>query len=401
MKNIKGPKSALSNFIEEHGIKVNKKDNINEQTIIKKQHNKNFIKHKKPKFEKTSEIGTLKFGELTLQDIIIKKIIKNIENHNLNDDQFELISSYLSRKRLFNLNFFKYFIKNCKKKLIIYDCSMIENDDFNIINSDIIHLELHQCGQLSNYKLAEILSKFTNLKILRITGGYLITEINLPKNIDILDLSNCNRLNNNIIKEINSKYKKLDELRLSYCYKITDQIKLKVDVINLYLDETRITEKFYKKKDLKILSIDRCINIDKLICKYDNLEILSADGITTLNNIHAKKLKCLNASNCFGLIKWIKKSDNILFEKLDISFLSFNSYDFLFNCRNLKELNLSWCDNITDELITNIIYKTNISKLTLFGCFNLTSKVAKLSYEKKDKITVIGNPSETKFLVNS
>lgn len=399
MKNVKGPKSALSNFIEEHGIKVNKKDNVDERPTIKKTVTKNVVKKKKLKFEKTSELGILKFTESSLQDLIIKKIIADIEKYDLNDDQMQLVSSYLSKKRLFNLMFFNYFIKNCRKKIIIYDCSMIRNDEFNIINPNIVHLELHQCGQLTNNKLNEILQNFTNLEVLCITGGYLITEINLPKSLYRLDLSNCNRLNNSIINEINLKYKKLDELRLSYCYKITDKIKLKIDVERLYLDETRITEKFYKKKALKVLSIDRCINIDNLISKYDRLEILSVNGIKTLNNIKAKNVKKLIASNCFNLIKWIQ--NNICFEMLDISFLNFDSYDFLFKCNNLKELNLSWCDNITDELITDIIYKSNVDKLILFGCFNLTPNIAKLSYDNKDKITIIGNPSETKYLVNN
>ncbi|WUR04040.1 F-box LRR-repeat protein [Vairimorpha necatrix] len=243
-----------------------------------------------------------------------------------------------------------------------------------------------------------------NLEILRITGAYLLTEINLPSKLKILDLSNCNRLTNSIIQELNRKYKTLEELKLSYCYKISHEVKLKTHVKRLFLEETRIHENFYHVQNLTALSLKNCVLIDSLCEKYANLEYLDLENITTIKNINVgNKLKHLNIQRCYNLVGWIKENKSKLtnLEYLNISYLEIKDMDFLVELKNLKEINLSWCDNVTDNLLIELIKNTNIEKISVFGCFNLTLESVKISYKFKDKVLVLGNHAETKFLIQN
>ena len=319
MASIKGPKSALSDFIEEHGIKINYLDKRNSEDVMPTIDRKRKLVKKTNKKIKPFEFSSKDLHNVSLQNILISRILKNINSFTLNDSHLEMISSYLSKHRMFNVFYFNSLVNLCKNKLIIYDCSNIKDEEFIISNHNLTCLELYQCGQLTNSTLNDILKQQNNLKELRITGGYLITEILLPSKLYILDLSNCNRLSNSIIVEINKKYKKLDELKLSYCYKITDDVKLKTSVKRLFVEETRISENFYLKKEIQSLSFKNCCLINSLDKNYNNLEYLNLANITTINNIKiGNKLKSLDISKCYSLKKWFFENIYKLINLLNI-----------------------------------------------------------------------------------
>jgi hypothetical protein len=403
MVSVKGPRSALTDFIEQHGIKIDKQQlQLNKETTIKNIR-KVQPRQKRAKKSKPFELSNSENNQKSLQNILVENILCNLDEYELEDKHLEMISLYLSQYRKFNLDYFRFIVEKSKKALTIYDCSMIKDSDFIINNMNLTTLELHQCGQLSNYRCNEILSNLKNLEILRITGGYLLTEINLPEKLKILDLSNCNRISNSIITEINRKYKTLDELRLSYCYKITDCIKLKTLITYLYLEETLISENFYNVKNIRTLSVKNCQNINELKKNYKLIEYLNIENITPATDIKiGPKIKHLNLQRCYRLNKWIENSSRLKnIEYLNISYLKFDSFDFIYKLTNLKELDLSWCEGVSDTLIIDLIEKTKIEKIYVFGCFNLTSKLAEKSYECKNTISVVGNHAETKYLIEN
>ena len=68
---------------------------------------------------------------------------------------------------------------------------------------------------------------------------------------------------------------------------------------------------------------------------------------------------------------------------------------------SIKELDISWCSNITDEIVISLMEKTKIEKIYVFGCFNLTDITAKFSYKYKDTVTIVGNHAETRYLIQN
>lgn len=83
--------------------------------------------------------------------------------------------------------------------MVCYDCSMISNFK---IDKDLKHLELHYCGQLSDYELNKIIEFNKKLKSLIITGAFLIENINFAKTnkYEEVNVSNCARLGDFLFK---------------------------------------------------------------------------------------------------------------------------------------------------------------------------------------------------------
>ncbi|EOB14890.1 hypothetical protein NBO_13g0067 [Nosema bombycis CQ1] len=405
MASIKGPRSALTDFIEENNIKIRPNGFINDNLLLEKpvkpvEQRKKRVKRVKKQMP--VELVNLDTINKTDKDIKVEEILENLENINyLEDDQLRDISSYLSRHRIYNRNFIAKIIKLSSDNLVIYDCSDIKDEDY-IINKNLKVLELYQCGQLTSSRINKILKAQKKLEVLRLTGGYLVTELELPKSLKVLDLTNCSRLDDRIITEINRKYKTLEELRLSFCYKINGNIQLKIPVNKLFLCETKITEDFIcnipKIDQVKALSLNKCPLVNNLPIEFKSIEYLDIEGLTELKNLNiCSKLKILNCKQCFNLpLELLSYFESL--EILNISYLQFD-FDTISYFTFLKELDISWCPSVFDNLIFEILDKFNLEKMYVFGCFGLSPKMSEDSWNNNRRTKVLGNPAETKFLI--
>lgn len=393
MKSIKGPRSALTDFIEEAGIKISAKK---EAKIIEEVKTTN-LKPKQPKKIKLSkpvELINYKSEQVLAEEETIKSYLDSLNDINLDDQELFKLSRYLSKNRMINDFYFDYLCKNSFNNLIIHDCSKIKDEDFLKIKNLKI-LELHQCGQLTQNTLNKILENCDRLEVLRITGAYLIENFNIPKNIKILDLSYCSRLKNDFIDFIN-KNGNLEELRLSYCYGLSKDAKLLINVERLFICETLLTLSFIYNFDiLTHLSVKRCPNINSLP-KLDKIIYLDVEGIVTLESLElSENVEYLNISYCQNL----KNISYPNLKYLNISYINMDNYDNIFNSKSLEVLDCSWNQNLNDELFKKLIENLSLKKFFVFGCFGLTKLSSEYAYKNIDNCEVIGNPSETIFLL--
>lgn len=410
MVSIKGPRSALTDFIEEHDIKIVKREKIEEVVV---QQEKPAKKRKTIKKLQPSEITNIEKRSKKLEDIVLDSIYDTYKQFEMNDSQLELFSKYLSRERKINNETFRYLIDSCNNKLCIYDCSRIGNDQY-YIDKKLDTLELHYCGQLRQDTLNSILRKQNKLKRLVITGAYLLDSFVPPKSVKYLDVSNCSRLSDKFVNQLNKTCKKLDTLKLSYCYGLTEKCKLKIEIENLYICETNLSflsiKTMKKLYSMKSLSVRKCPNIlcedlndDVDIEKFKSLEFLDLEGIATLTDVvFAEKLKYLNLAYCYNInIDSLCNCKDIEYLNLSKIDVTKEKLDVIAELKQLKILNISWTEALTDDILENIITSCKyLEKIYVFGCFNLTTRIGELAWSNKCKIEIIGNPAETRYLLN-
>lgn len=399
MKSIKGPRSALSDFIQESNIKIGPRRSVDSEFPVHAVTHK--TKQKRAKLAKPFELVNLETIKADQENKILEKVLEQIETVEITDQLLNKISMYLSRKRMMSKEFFDFLISKCRDSISIYDCSMIKNEDL-IVTKGLKSLELFQCGQITENTLNCILSQMRNLENLKITGAFLLENFNVPQTLISLDVSNCSRLNDLFISSMEGSLPKLNELHLSFCYGFTKEAKLPISVEKLFICETKLTDQFYADiPSLKRLSIKRCPNVDTLssIQNYQNLEYLDVEGIVTLTSLPASKsLIHLNVTDCGH----IKTFDFPNLKYLNVSNIGVgqDQVDQILKMKNLKELDISWNPFIDDKTFTDIVTGLSLETIFVFGCFGLSKDSVDFAYKNKTALKVLGNPSETKYLLD-
>ncbi|WUR04039.1 uncharacterized protein VNE69_07108 [Vairimorpha necatrix] len=132
MVSIKGPRSALTDFIDEHGIKINKLKNKPQEIKKEKAQTKRKIINKTHKKSKPFELASKNNHSKSLQNILIRKILQNVNFYKLEDKHLEMISSFLSTNRSNNTELINIIINKYKEIITIYDCSMIKEEDYKL-----------------------------------------------------------------------------------------------------------------------------------------------------------------------------------------------------------------------------------------------------------------------------
>lgn len=411
---IRGPRSALSKFLEEENIKVKNIKSERGSDTQKVQEEAGFKIQKKQRikkirYSKPVEIVNLR-QEITLKSTILQKIHLNLENYRLSDDHMLEYSKFLYDQNLLTQEIFDYLVECATDKLVIYDCSMIER--FEVFKG-LKHLELHYCGQLKQHNLNEILKKQNRLETLKLTGAFLLESIDLSllnnTKIREIDVSSCSRLNDGFIEQIN-ELGNLELLNISFCYGITKKASLRINVNKIVADETKITRKFFKMKDLSMvqeLSIKNCPLLfmrEKNVLdfsKFENLKRLNIEGISQIREINIDGLVELRAANCFNL-ELPFHCQNL--KILDITKINYAKeiLEKILQFSMLEHLNLSFNENVDDSLIFGLLKTLKcINTVVIFGCFELTKELGKLAWSIKSSIKIIGNHAETRFLLEN
>ncbi|ELA42810.1 uncharacterized protein VICG_00125 [Vittaforma corneae ATCC 50505] len=399
MRSIKGPKSALTDFIEESGIKLrSSKDNavFNLETQVAQVPKR---KPKKIQYSKPFEVVNFEIFEAVQAENEIEQMLEDLHSLKVNDSMLRRISVYLCAKRKMSKAYFDFLVKHSKDSLVVFDCSMIADQNFNI-STTLKSLELFQCGQLRPLTLNFILKSMQSLEVLRITGAFLIDNFEVPKSIRILDVTNCSRLDDKFIDGINQSHGSLEELRLSYCYGFSKEAELLIDIQRLFICETKLSDKFVRcLKDLKQLSVKGCKNVN-LLPNLSSVEYLDVEGIVSLTELPvSQNIQHLNISYCSNI-------ENLAFAKLNYlnvshASLSQSKIKQIYECKSLEILDVSWNTIVDDSVVKELAEKLRLKKLYVFGCFSLTSKSVELAYKLRGQCLIVGNPSETHYLLNS
>lgn len=403
MRSVKGPKSALTDFIEENQIKLK---NTNSSSLISsKKNEKSHIKRpKKIQYSKPFEavnfdIIPIKNNEEEMENLLEAIKSGEMSKSVLDDQTITKIEVYLGKTRKMNKLFFDFLVNQATDSLRILDCSMIKDSEL-VIPKRLKRLELYQCGQMKEETLNFIAESMPDLEILKITGAFLIENFTVPKKIRVLDVSNCSRLTDNFISNINNSVVHLDELKLSYCYGFSKNAVLSINVNKLFICETKLSERFIENiLEINALSVKRCPNINN-IYKFSHLEYLDVEGIVTLEDIpECPNITYLNISYCQNIK--IQVLPKIKYLNMSHSNITNEQIKAILQCKSLEILDISWNSIVDDKVIDELVENLNLIKLFVFGCFSLTKLSVDLAYKIKDRCLIVGNPAETSYLLDN
>lgn len=296
-------------------------------------------------------------------------------------------------------HYFDFLVESASQSLCIFDCSQIREHGFGVWRS-LRRLELFQCGQLSESALNCMLRCMPGIEVLRITGGYLLESFEIPRTLKVLDVSSCSRLQDRFIDSINASFKRLEELRLSHCYGLTSSAMLTAEVENLFICETKLSERFLDNAgSIRSLSVKRCPNIN-MLPDLMSIEYLDAERVASLKSIVvSESIRHLNVSYCAQLENFLHPE----LEYLDVSYICLSQEDLrnILQCRKLRHLNISWIPAVDDAVLEMMVNGLSLEKLVVFGCFGLTESSASLAYSIRHRCEVVGNPSETLYLLKN
>ncbi|EJW03240.1 hypothetical protein EDEG_02408 [Edhazardia aedis USNM 41457] len=133
-----------------------------------------------------------------------------------------------------------------------------------------------------------------------------------------------------------------------------------------------------------------------------NLTSLNIEGLSTISKISNTNIEILNVASCYHFDITTLDKNKITHLNLSKVNLTTNQIKYLREFHNLIDLNLSWNSNLTDELFIDLLESlSNIKTVTVFGDFALTKKTAQFAYENRNRLRIIGNPSETGFLLDN
>lgn len=363
---------------------------------------------KRIRYSRPTEIVNLRLEE-TLRTAVLQKVHANLTAFKLHDEHIVEYSKFLYDNRLLTPQIFDVLVEYATKKLVVYDCSMIEEFE---LHKNFEHLELHYCGQMKDKDIAQILSYAVDLRVLKLTGAFLLENVDLmpymSKLVEI-DVSNCSRLRDNFITRVNQLIH-LESLNISFCYGLTDECRLTISPKKIIADGTKISERFFGMNEhitLEELSIANCPvlfangknHID--LCKFTRLRKLNIEGISEIKHIGIDTVEELRAANCFSLTLPLH---NNLLKVLDISKINYPRDELmkLNQFSKLEYLNISFNENVDDDIV--IGYITNmkhIRSVVVFGCFGLTKELGRLAWSIKNDIKIIGNHAETKYLLEN
>lgn len=353
--------------------------------------------------------------------ILINKILTF---HNLKSLKITLVDNYditplllMNNLEIFSFDYYgdeEIILGSIKQLINLTEFSC--NIDFN--KNDLLELpKLRKLNVPFNNDDSNIISKITQIEHLIIKGS--IIEINFDELLLIKSISNLINLTSLYLNlnflinyefmfyllkltnltSLNNQYLNITDENVKYLSKLNKFKKIKLecefiyiyhfkDVIELYLSHSNIIDEdlsiIPNLKYLNYLDISGCKNITSkgfyYIGQSTSIEKLDYSFIEIDDNciIHLKNLPLKNIN-----IKYTKLIisrffheciDSVLYNNIEeISFeynnISDNDVFYILKIPNLKELNLSFCNNITNKIIKIIgKYGNNLIKLSLSHC---------------------------------
>lgn len=392
-KRVRGPTSALTSFLSEQGISANEirsrhLDRIHEAERIEKE---DLPEEEQPKtiFRPSKKKKSRPFlGEQatrkvlpSLSNLCSQVMCKNMELYSfadLADESVTLISKIISKNRILDASTLKIFKE--RPSVSLFDCSLLTEDDYLFFcNSGLTNLTLRFAGHLSDNALIQII-KSNELETIELHGSHLLTKKSIQElnksttltsiklqciNVDIalckptLQISECDfqaKLENiswldvsgTLVRDCDlASLNKLTTLKVNDCPNITSKVLEGKSLECFEARNVKLDPQMFKE----FVSRSNLVSLD---VSYTGLESLN---LTQVNVLKVCGLN-LDSSSLTGLAKL-----------------------------PLEHLDLSWCLNVTDEVLDK------------FDCFVLVWGCHKLT-ERTIKSNVVGHPSETKYLLN-
>ena len=175
----------------------------------------------------------------------------------------------------------------------------------------MLEIDLHNCTQITNVSITNLISRGRHLRELRIGHCKLVTDaafLDLPKNLSfdslrILDLTACSHLRDEAIEKIIDTSPRLRNLVLAKCKEITDR---SVNAI------TKLG------KNLHYIHLGHCANITdvavgQLVKLCNRIRYIDLACCNRLTDISVKQLATLPKLRRIGLVKCQSITDESIY----------------------------------------------------------------------------------------
>ncbi|TKY50691.1 F-box/LRR-repeat protein 20 [Spatholobus suberectus] len=250
----------------------------------------------------------------------------------------------------------------CLRVLNLCYCPGIIDDGMKAIGEGLPLLRilnLSHCEKLTDEGLSAVAKGCHDLRVLDVSYCKNLTDEGLSavaegcRELRALDVSYCKLVTDVVLKALSKNCPNLGMLELQYCIRITDD-----GLISLASGCQRI----------KLLDISYCFNVSDV-------------GVSSISMSCSSYLKTLKLTDCFNIgdatISTLAKSCGHL-EFLIIfgcHYVSAAAIRSLATARgsSLKLLDVSWCPNISDSEVSNILSECrNLEVLSIGGCRQVT-----------------------------
>lgn len=256
-------------------------------------------------------------------------------------------------------------------------------------------LNLCNALHLDEVVCEKIADNCVNLKELSFSGCLSTSDdclahiSNLPK-LEILDLQRCSKITDVGLQHI-AKLSTLKHLNIVLCSKIKNFTQLSPNLLTLHLSDIIDLEPNAYSQLHKLLHLEQLFLRQQLrslplnhIADLNNLKELRFVLTTTTNVSHPmlqplSNLKNLQRLEMFcGLddqsIDLIATLTNLKWLKLSWNEIDTKNFEKLGKLSNLRHLEISNCDSISNDQIKNLSLLVNLEHLTLENCYKINNE---------------------------
>lgn len=232
-----------------------------------------------------------------------------------------------------------------------------------------------------------------------------INDVEAALSVVALDLSKCSTLNDCKLAAFIAQFPNVQKLKLNKC-------------VNAEAEVANAIQKLHR---LKVLSIFACPKLDVKKClRTSNVEDLSiSDGKLTpdlwsrlslqpllvlrLQNVHLgdfegaeqslTQLRCLDLTNCYGLnveslarfLSQLKQLNQLHLQHIRC----FNAESAKGLPKSLRELELTWCENVRDDAVEQIIHSAPHLQVLKISRNSLLSNRSLKEFAKLEELKVV------------
>ncbi|KAJ1613037.1 leucine-rich repeat-containing protein [Cryptosporidium canis] len=293
---------------------------------------------------------------------------------------------------------------SCLKAKSFYKDDLVKSTNLAFINSKLLYFFRANAWQISisnKFSTLEIMYNYKNIGSLNVSNKHIkdsdIQEFTHSKNFPILINQLCitgiNSITDSGLTRLLLRLKKLERLEITDCNRITGEFSFRVIGANSsikYLKLGTISKQNLSISDYSLACLLNSNNkTSKLTTRNSSklnilhLELLNCIGINKISTIsecccNAEYLDlrgCKNIQNCefesfFGYLKNLKvlilANTNVDDQVIDT---------ILEHCSEIEVLDISYCKNVSEEMIAKIPYKLKlITGLKLSYCLTIRTK---------------------------
>eukprot|EP01102_Stenamoeba_stenopodia_P007813 TRINITY_DN2206_c0_g2_i4.p1 TRINITY_DN2206_c0_g2~~TRINITY_DN2206_c0_g2_i4.p1 ORF type:complete len:1488 (+),score=274.93 TRINITY_DN2206_c0_g2_i4:992-5455(+) len=251
-------------------------------------------------------------------------------------------------------------------------CHQITDPAFHLIGDKLSQLDLSECPQISDSAIIEIANKSCGqLQVLKLAGKNITDEsmqalASKCRNLKELELVCCESITDATVQFLSQSCHLLTSLSLSNCKNISNAAFVNNGLANLcHLDLTRcikLTDEGIKcivkgSKGLLSLNLTSCEGVTDAGLEY------IADSCDYINSITLTKCPKVTDIGIMVLSNKCRCLSYLDLQRCSITDEGVNA--IAVNCTEMKELNLSSLDKLTDDCIQHLYKLTQLETLIL------------------------------------